>query len=73
MAYELPKDRPVIRLQVKAPEPTETNGQGSIAGESRKRTASNADLDVPDSKKSKVDAAGTILLDEDDDDDLEIL
>lgn len=71
--YQLPKHRPVIRKQVKAPKPEEKTGQNSIAGESRKRTASTAELDVPEFKKPKVDAMGTILLDDDDDDDLEIL
>lgn len=37
--------------------------------ESRKRTASNAELDAPDFKKIKTDATGTVLLDEDEDDD----
>jgi hypothetical protein len=73
MTYQLPKDRPVVRKQVKAPQPEDKTEQSSIVGVSRKRTASTADLDIPETKKPKVDAAGTILLDDDDDDDLEIL
>lgn len=71
----LPEQPPSIRRQVKPVKDENTAddpGSAGITGESRKRTASNAELDVPTSKKSKVDANGTIHLD-DDDDDLEIL
>lgn len=48
------------------------SGDTDIVGQSRKRTASNAELESPGNKKVKVDVNGTIHLD-DDDDDLEIL
>lgn len=72
--FQLPEERPEIRKQVKAPQPSTTDEPGSIVGQPRKRTASNAELDAPTAKKPKVDEAGTILLDDDDDDDdVEIL
>lgn len=74
--YKLPSNVPQIPEQPKQNQP-ELIGQAteSTTGESRKRTASKAELDVPNFKKTKVDEAGTILLDDDDedDDDLEIL
>lgn len=64
--YTIDGSAPAIPEQYKEPE-VQTNGEAPIAG--RKRTASKADLDVPDFKKTKVDKNGTILLDEEDEDD----
>ena len=65
--------RPSIPEQLKNAKPEEEEEKASVAAKAgHKRTASAANLDVPEFKKSKVDAEGRILL-EDSDDDLEIL
>lgn len=70
--FQISGSRPLIPEQLKDAMPEEEEKATVAAKAGHKRTASAADLDVPDFKKSKVDAEGRILL-EDSDDDLEIL
>lgn len=66
----IPEQPPVQEEEKAAKQPSLPEDATSA----RKRTASAAELDVPEFKKTKVDANGAILLDDsDDEDDLVLL
>lgn len=71
-SYSIAGNAPNVPEQPKKPEPASKQAEVDQSV-GRKRTASNAELDIPTSKKIKTDASGAILLDDDDDDDLVLL
>ena len=68
--YEICGPCPSIPEQPKL-QTGQVGSPGASAG--RKRTASNAELELPEIKRSKVDESGAILLDDENDDDLVLL
>merc|ERR1711939_542131 len=70
--YETSGTPPTIPDKPKLEQPSEPEKpqEDAATTNARKRTASDAQLEVPELKKTKFDANGTILLDDDEDDDL---